>query len=94
MEIGRAAREKSRITSEEMDQIIIALCQGRYLTIPQIAAYLGRKLKTVQDVYLPRLLEAGRLVRRYPEQPTHPNQCYKSTAKMESECIFKRTDFN
>ena len=80
--IAEPVRTKKRVTPNIVDEVIVRLCRGRFLTMPEIAELLNRKEKNVRDVYLSRLCkEDGPLRRRYP-MLNDPRQQY--TAKEAS----------
>ena len=77
--IAELVRTKKNSAPSIVDEVIVQLCTGRYLTIPEIANLLNRNEKKVRDIYIPRLCkEDGPLRRRYP-MPNDPRQQY--TAK-------------
>ena len=57
---------------------VLAYCKGEWRTLPEIAKQLDRKPSTVRTMYLRPLLERGTLIHRYPNQPRHPHQAYRS----------------
>ena len=62
-----------------MDEVIVQLCRGRFLTITEISILLDRKERTIRSLYISRLCkENGPLQRRYPTL-NDPRQQY--TAK-------------
>ena len=69
-------RERKRAMPEDVDRLLLALCSGRFLTIPDLAKLTGRAPDTLRVHYISRLVSEGRLKLRYPEQPTHPGQAY------------------
>ena len=76
--IAKPARDKKKLPSEQMDEIILKLCQGRYLTPRQIAALVQRNHIGLQQHYLRRLVNKKKLRLRFPDDPTHPDQAYTS----------------
>jgi ATP-dependent DNA helicase RecG len=73
--IAQPAREKQRLAPEQMEQIILDLCQGRYLTAHEIGALVHRNPKNLRDRYLTPLSESGQLLRKHPKA-NDPNQAY------------------
>lgn len=69
-------RVRRRAPPTEVSDMILALCSGRSLTLPQLARLVGRKADSLRVHYLSKLLASGRLGLRYPETPNHPNQGY------------------
>lgn len=74
--IAAPAREKARLPQDQMRQIILCLCQGRYLTAAQLAKLLSRNPMKLRDRYLSPLCGEGRLERRFPQEPNRPDQAY------------------
>jgi len=79
---ARAAklRARKRARPEEIDELLLALCAGRFLSVPDLARLTGRSISTLRTHYLPRLVENGSLTLQYPDQPTHPAQAYRTVA--------------
>jgi ATP-dependent DNA helicase RecG len=73
--IAKPARDKQRLSPEEMEQVILDLCHGRYLTSQEIGLLLNRNPKNLRDRYLTPLSESGRLTRKYPKA-NDPSQAY------------------
>lgn len=76
--IARPARERSRLAPERMREIILQLCRGRYLTAQEVSALVQRDVKSLQLRFFSKLLAAGALRLRYPDEPNHPSQAYTS----------------
>ena len=79
--IAAPVRTKKRVAPNVMNKVIVQLCRGRFLTMAEIAALVGREEKYVRDDYLSSLCkDDGPLRRRYP-MVNDPRQQY--TAKEE-----------
>ena len=78
LEIARPAREKPRLMPELTKTIIRKLCTGRYLTADQIGALMDRGKDKLQKNFLAVMVGDGDLILRFPDQPTHPEQAYKT----------------
>ncbi len=76
LKIATAARENRRLPQAKMRQMILRLCQGRYLTASQLAKLLIRNAMKLRDRSLSPLCEEGRLARRFPREPNRPDQAY------------------
>lgn len=57
---------------------VLAYCSNDWRTLPEIAAALGRQPSTVRTKYLKPLLNRGALLRKYPDNPQHPHQAYRT----------------
>jgi ATP-dependent DNA helicase RecG len=69
-------RAKKRLPPSEGEAAILALCDGRFLTIAQLSELTDRTAETLRNHYLMRMVAEGKLRLRYPESPTHPGQGY------------------
>ncbi len=78
--IASAVRKRKRANPEVMKQTIQSLCTEGFLTLQQLSILLGRAPKGLQEDHLRPMLEEGQLRLRFPENPTHPQQAYRSTA--------------
>lgn len=74
--VARPVASRGKAPPAEVEAVILALCQGRYLTAEQIGALLNRNPERVRDVYLSKLVKEGRLRMRFPEAVNSPNQAY------------------
>jgi ATP-dependent DNA helicase RecG len=70
---------KGKVPKAVMETTILELCQGRFLTLAELASLLDRSAPNLRTAYLTPLLQAGRLRHRYPDQPNRPDQAYTST---------------
>ncbi len=65
---------------ETVELVILALTEERgWLGPAELAAWLGMTVPHLSRRYLGPMTEAGKLVRRYPKRPTHPEQAYRSS---------------
>jgi predicted HTH transcriptional regulator len=67
----------SRVAPEVLDLAILEVCANGFLSREQIASRVGRAVNTLRARFLPRLVQEGRLVLRYPNKPNHPAQAYR-----------------
>jgi ATP-dependent DNA helicase RecG len=75
-ELGR------RASPYDVMQVILRLCAWRSLKTQEVAAILGRRtLNWVRDNYLSPMVRGGELEYLYPDNPAHPQQAYRTTAK-------------
>lgn len=61
-----------------VDDVILALCAGRYLTVHQLAELLSRNYEGLRDRYLTRLVAENRLELRHPTKPRSIHQAYRA----------------
>ncbi len=76
--IAQPVRQHRRSSPERTRQTILALCQGRYLSVRQLAELLSRSGRTLQDSFLSPMLKEGLLELRYPDKPTRRDQAYRT----------------
>jgi len=72
----RLAALGKRATSEELNGLIVRLCQWRPVGLLEMAALTGRAIDHLRKRSLKRLLKDGRLTYLYPDEPNHPHQKY------------------
>jgi len=70
-------RRKPEVTK----QTILLLCQGRFLSLNQLAKLLGRKPTTLQNKVLSHMLKDGLLKLRFPNSKNRPDQAYTSASE-------------
>ena len=64
---------------ETVEHLILAVTEARgWMEPAQLAEWLGMSVPHLSRRYLGRMTDAGQLVRRYPNRPTHPEQAYRS----------------
>jgi len=73
--IGEAQNSR-KIGREVLEGIILRLCSNHFITIRCLAELLARKLKTLRDQYLTRLVRSRKLVLAFPTAPSHERQAY------------------
>jgi hypothetical protein len=78
---GMAASPRSRkkIPKAAMEDVIVALCAGHYITGTCIATLVDRDPDALRKHYLRPLVQAGRLRFAFPTAPTHAMQAYRAT---------------
>ena len=76
--IAAPVREKGRIDKLVMRDVILRLCSGRYITLRTLADLLNREPDSIRIHYINPMLKEGLLLSRYPGQPNHPQQGYKT----------------
>ena len=60
--------------------VIEAICAAReWTTSGEIARFLNFSQRKLGSRHLMPMVEAGKLLRRYPNNPTHPEQAYRAT---------------
>ncbi len=69
----------------ELRRVIVELCRLRWWTPKQLAFVLARRSPTkLTEKHLSPLVNEGRLERRFPHRPNHPEQAYRTRRASES----------
>ena len=76
--IAEPARAQQRMEPQKMKRIIEELCRENFLTSAEIARLLSRNLRRVRETFIKEMVQEGTLELRYPLQPNHPNQAYRT----------------
>jgi ATP-dependent DNA helicase RecG len=79
--VARASvpREKRRLRDPVvMGQVILAVCQGRYLRLNVLAELLQRHPDYLRRNHLDELVKTRRIRRAFPATPTHEMQSYRT----------------
>ena len=78
MAIAEPARRKGKLPAAEMQALILKLCEGRFLTSHELGTLLDRDPASLRQTHLRNLVLQSKLGLRYPSEPTHPDQAYKT----------------
>ncbi len=73
-------RGQQRSRARKMEEAILVLCADRSVMAQELAEILQRSMETLKNHYISRLVHQGKLELRFPGQPTHPAQAYRTTA--------------
>jgi ATP-dependent DNA helicase RecG len=76
--IAAPIRAKGKVTPELMEQVILQVCDGRFLTQIELAQILDRSAVRLRTAFLKKMVENKSLELKYPDKPTHPEQAYRS----------------
>jgi ATP-dependent DNA helicase RecG len=82
-EIAAPVRARSRISKEIVEQVILKLCSEDYLPLRTLADLLKREPDSIRNHYVNPMLKQGLLEARYPNEPTHPQQAYRTLSPPE-----------
>jgi ATP-dependent DNA helicase RecG len=77
--------QDARVPPNVLDEAIVAVCTGEYLTREEIAEKVNRAVNSLRARSLPRLVKEGRLQLKYPERPNHPHQAYGAAGSRDTE---------
>jgi len=81
-ELSAPVRDARRVTPELVRDVVLALCDGRYLTLRELADLLGRTKENLRDRHISALVRDGSLELRYPDKPSHRDQGYRTAARI------------
>jgi ATP-dependent DNA helicase RecG len=81
LEIAKPVRNARRVSGDILRSSILNLCAGHFLTLAQIANLLRRSSIDIRQRFIKPLVDEGLLERRFPQQPNHEQQAYRSTEK-------------
>lgn len=70
--------QSQRAKQEVVEQAILGLCQDTFLPLAELTQRLNRSPQRLRDAYLSKLVARGLLELRYPNNPTHPQQAYRT----------------
>jgi len=76
LEIARPARENRRLPPEEMEKIILKLCESHWLTRSQISNLAGRHPDGLRTRFLTHMVRHGLLKLRHSDKPNRVDQAY------------------
>jgi ATP-dependent DNA helicase RecG len=79
--IAEPARKNRRLSPTEMENVILQLCQNRWLNRRQLAELLDRHHDGLRSRFLTQMVGHGLLQLRYPDKPNRVDQAYTSPRK-------------
>ena len=77
-EIAAPVRQKGRVNKSLVEKVILELCCEHYLQLRTLADLLDREPDSIRNHYVNPLLSRGLLELKYPAQPNHPHQAYRT----------------
>lgn len=80
--LAAGPRQKKKMPREELEQVVLAVCQGHYLTLQALAELLCRKPVSLRNDYLSPMVRARILSLAFPTTPTHERQAYCATGTL------------
>lgn len=79
LEIASPVRSSRRNAPETTRKVILELCHGRFLTMSQLAKLLDRSPDSLRQRFIkPMVDDEKALERRFPKQPNHEAQAYRT----------------
>ena len=76
--IAAPIKSSRRAAPELVRDVVLELCENRFLTLGELAELMGRTKQNLRDRYITDLVRDGRLEVRYPDSPSHPEQAYRT----------------
>jgi len=76
--IADLVRRAGKIDPETMRFAILELCSGRFLSVADLAALLNRSPQGLRARFIKPLIDQKLLERRFPQQPSHEKQAYRT----------------
>ncbi|WP_404415150.1 RNA-binding domain-containing protein [Marinospirillum sp.] len=74
--LAQPARNNKRLPPEDMQEILVELCRGRWLTRNELAHLVQRNPDSLRYRFLSPMVAQGRLALRYPDKPNRSDQAY------------------
>ena len=72
-------RTKGKVDRAVLIQVILQLCEGRFVMLRSLAELVQRKPDTLRDQYLSKLVRERKLRLAFPTTPTHERQAYTTS---------------
>ena len=81
---GMAAepRAKGKVDRQVLIDVVLQLCEGRFVTLRSLAELVHRKPDTLRDQYLKMLVRQRQLNLAFPTTPNHERQAYTSVSRV------------
>ena len=83
--IAAPIRSSQWMREQEVQNIILALCQKHFLTTAHLAELMNRTPKNLRDRFLSPMLQRGLLQLLYPDKPNRPDQAYRTVRQTSGE---------
>ncbi|AYN08465.1 RNA-binding domain-containing protein [Pseudomonas putida] len=80
-------RQKKKMDREQLQTVLLQLCQGRYMTLQCLAAIVNRKPEPLRNEYLSKMVRDRSLSLAFPTTPTHEKQAYCTTASLPATSV-------
>ena len=77
----RIEKMGKRMSSKDMESLIIDLCEFEPLSLAEIASLLHRNIRALRNHYIKSLIKSGKLFYTIPEMLNHPDQKYTTIKK-------------
>ena len=75
-----AHKNKKNLPRDQLKDIVLKLCAGRWLAASELAALVDRDAEKLQSRFLTAMVREGLLKLRHPEVRNRPDQAYRTVA--------------
>jgi len=79
--IAHAVRSRGKAADGLVRSTLLILCRDRFLTLKELGGLLNRNLESLRRRFLAPMVQEGLLERRYPSNPNHEHQAYRTLPK-------------
>lgn len=76
LQLAATARNSKRLAPEVIKDVILAVCEGHYVSVSALGVILARNHNSVRQQYLSSLVENGKLKLAVPQYKNDPRQGY------------------
>lgn len=81
---GFVTSSKPNIRTEMLHNAVLEFCSDDFKSLVEIAEGVGRSVRHLKRGAIPSLIGSGKLTRKYPDIPNHPDQKYKRVKKNDN----------
>ncbi|HZW77424.1 MAG TPA: hypothetical protein VFF21_03840, partial [Flavobacteriaceae bacterium] len=67
------------------EQLIMTVCEGRYVKMEQVAHEIHRSVDYLKNKIFPKMIKDKKLIKKYPYTHNHPDQGYKTSKETENK---------
>jgi len=78
LHIASQVSDKGKVSSELLKTTILELCSHQFLSTDILAKLLNRTPGNIRQRFIKPMVQAGELERRFPNQPNHEQQAYRT----------------
>jgi predicted HTH transcriptional regulator len=79
MAIAEPVRSNGKVALDVTREVILQLCDGRFLTLNQLAGLLSRSPDGLRQRFIKPMVDDEKVLeRRFPQQPNHEKQAYRT----------------
>jgi hypothetical protein len=75
-------RTKGKVDRQVLIDVLLELCDGRFVTLRCLAELVKRKPDTLRDQYLKTLVRHRQLNLAFPKTPNHERQAYTTVSRL------------